>query len=91
MDSWQVKHANCSGQSLNQTFSMIRKQLINLGHKRQHGLVDNHKIISLDLIYACAFGVLVSNIDLNFQGILTHELTACPPVLINDNGEYEWD
>ena len=39
------------------------KQLINMYHKRKHISVDNHKIISRDLIYARAPGFLVSNID----------------------------
>ena len=74
---------------MNQTISMISKQLINFDYKRQHVLVDNHKIISGDFIYACALGVLVSNIDLILQEILTQELTAHPPVVIKDDGEYE--
>ena len=62
------------------------KLVNNIDHKRKHILLDKHKIISQDLIYARALGLLVSNRDLNFQEILTHELAAYPPALFEENG-----
>ena len=67
-------------------YDKISKQLINIGHKRRHISVDNHKIISQDLIYARALGLLVRNRDLNYQEILTHKLVAYPPALFEENG-----
>ena len=42
-------------------YDKISKQPINIDHKRRHISVDNHKIISQDLIYARALGLLVRN------------------------------
>ena len=36
-------------------------------------IIESNCLVSRDPIYACALGVLVSNINLNFQEILTHE------------------
>ena len=62
------------------------KLVSNIDHKRKHILLDKHKIISQDLIYARALGLLVSNRDLNFQEIQTHELSAYTSALFEENG-----